>query len=89
MNEKTAETKPSAGTGTVKRNGKSNKRNLFLDNSLRERSVIFLWVVRFIRKDGKPDEEYFYLTFSDAEYHRRLFENDSSDLYERIEVVEL
>ena len=48
-----------------------------------------MWVVRFIRKDGKPDEEYFYPTFSDAEYHRRLFENDSSDLYERIEVVEL
>ena len=48
-----------------------------------------MWVVRFIRKDGKPDEEYFYLTFSDAEYQRRLFENDSSDLYERIEVVEL
>lgn len=48
-----------------------------------------MWVVRFIRKGGKPDEEYFYPTFSDAEYHRRLFENDSSDLYERIEVVEL
>ncbi len=31
-----------------------------------------MWVVRFIRKDGKPDEEYFYPTFSDAEYHRRL-----------------
>lgn len=28
-----------------------------------------MWVVRFIRKDGKPDEEYFYPTFSDAEYH--------------------
>ena len=32
-----------------------------------------MWVVRFIRKDGKPDEEYFYPTFSDAEYHRRVF----------------
>lgn len=48
-----------------------------------------MWVVRFIRKDGKPDEEYFHPTSSDAEYHRGLFENDSSDLYERIEVVEL
>ena len=31
-----------------------------------------MWVVRFIRKDGKPDEEYFYPTFSDAEYHKLL-----------------
>lgn len=46
-----------------------------------------LWIVRFIRKDGRPDEEYYYHSFADAEYHRDLFLNDDSGLYDRIEII--
>ena len=46
-----------------------------------------LWIVRFVRKDGKPDEEYFYHSQSEAEYHRDLFQNNDSGLYERIEII--
>ena len=45
------------------------------------------WIVRFVRKDGKPDEEYYYNTQAEAEYHRDLFQDDDSGLYKRIEVV--
>ena len=45
------------------------------------------WIVRFVRKDGKPDEEYYYSTQEEAEHHRDLFQDDDSGLYERIEVV--
>ena len=46
-----------------------------------------MWIVRFIRKDAKPDEEYFYHSQGEAEYHRDLFQNDDSGLYEKIEVI--
>lgn len=46
-----------------------------------------MWIVRFIRRDGKPDEEYYYHTQQEAEAHRELFQDDDSDLYEAIEVV--
>ena len=45
------------------------------------------WIVCFGRKDGKPDEEYYYSTQEEAEHHRDLFQDDDSGLYERIEVV--
>ena len=45
------------------------------------------WIVRFIRKDGKANEEYYYHTQAEAEYHRDLFQDDDSELYEKIEVV--
>jgi hypothetical protein len=44
------------------------------------------WIVRFVRKDGKLDEEYYYNTQAEAEYHRNLFQDDDSGLYERIDV---
>ena len=25
-----------------------------------------LWIVRFVRKDGKPDEEYYYRSLAEA-----------------------
>ena len=40
-----------------------------------------LWIVKFVRKDGKPDEEYYYHSLAKAEYHRDLFLNDDSGLY--------
>ena len=45
------------------------------------------WIVRFIRRDGKPNEEYYYSSLADAEHHRNLFLDDDSGLYERIEIV--
>lgn len=46
-----------------------------------------LWIVKFVRKDGKPDEEYYYYSLADAKYHRDLFLNDDSGLYEKIEII--
>ncbi len=39
------------------------------------------YIVRFIRKDGKPVEEFFYHTFEAAISHFLLFKDDDSDLY--------
>ena len=47
------------------------------------------YVVRFIRKDGKPVEEFFYHTFEAAFSHLLLFKDDDSDLYIRIEIIDL
>lgn len=46
-----------------------------------------LWIVRFVRKDNKPDEEYYYHSITEAEHHRNLFLNDDSGLYEKIEII--
>ena len=43
-----------------------------------------LWIVRFVRKDGKPDEEYYYRSLAEAEHHKNLFLDDDSGLYEEI-----
>ena len=44
-------------------------------------------IVRFVRNDEKPDEEYYYNTVAEAIYHIHLFINDTSGLYDRIELV--
>ena len=46
-----------------------------------------MFIVRFVRKDGKPDEEYYYHTLQKAEALKHLFDDDDSDLYERIEII--
>ena len=46
------------------------------------------YVVRFVRADGKPDEEYYYNTFKEAYEHKELFKDDDSGLYKSIEVEE-
>ena len=46
------------------------------------------YVVRFIRVDGKPDEEYYYNTYQEAYAHKALFDDDDSGLYKSIEVEE-
>ena len=46
-----------------------------------------MFIVRFVRKDGKPDEEYYYHTLQEEETHKKLFDDDDSDLYERIEII--
>ena len=45
------------------------------------------YIVRFVRRDFQPDEEYYYQHLEDAEYHYSLFEKDDSNLYRRIELV--
>ena len=46
-----------------------------------------LFSVRFVRKDGKPDEVYQYHTLEEALAHLELFKNDDSDLYKTIDVI--
>lgn len=45
------------------------------------------YFVRFIRKDNKPVEEFFYHDYEDALDHLALFRDDDSGLYKRIELV--
>ena len=48
-----------------------------------------MFVTRFIRSDGKPDEDFVYYTKAEAEAHLRLFTEDSSGLYRNISVIDL
>ena len=48
-----------------------------------------MYIVRFVRQDGKPDEEYYYRSLEDAEYHFHLFDADDSGLYKSIEIESL
>lgn len=47
-----------------------------------------MYLVRFVRNDESIDELYYYLQEEDALYHIRLFNNDDSGFYKRVEVVE-
>ena len=46
------------------------------------------YITRFIRKDGQPNEEYYWNKESDAVKQLELFIDDDSDLYRTIEVVD-
>lgn len=46
-----------------------------------------MYIVRFIRKDGKANEDYYYYSLLDAEYHFNLFANDFEDLYTTIQLI--
>jgi hypothetical protein len=46
-----------------------------------------MYITRFIRKDHKPPEEYYYRSKAEALAHLDLFREDDSDLYSRIEVL--
>ena len=46
-----------------------------------------MYITRFIRKDHKPPEEYYYRSQAEAQAHLDLFREDDSDLYSRIEVL--
>ena len=43
-----------------------------------------MFIVSFIRKDGQPNEEYYYRSAKDAIGHFLLFENDDSNLYDQV-----
>ena len=47
-----------------------------------------MYILQFVRMDGKPNEEYYYHKESDAMYHLALFEGDDSGLYKSISVVD-
>ena len=46
----------------------------------------YRYIVRFVRADGKADEEYFYHRELEARYHLELFRDDDSGLYRYIEL---
>lgn len=48
-----------------------------------------MFIVRFVRRDGKPDEEYYYHSLGDAEYHFNLFRSDDSGLYSILLISEV
>lgn len=43
-----------------------------------------MYIVRFFRADGQPDEEYYYQRKEDANIHFDLFKVDDSGLYSKI-----
>jgi hypothetical protein len=43
-----------------------------------------MFIVRFIRSDNKPNEEYYYYSEDEARKHIELFKDDDSELYEKI-----
>ena len=45
-----------------------------------------MYVVRFVRKDSLPTEEYFYHNLEDARFHMNLFAEDDSGLYLYVEI---
>lgn len=44
-------------------------------------------IVRFIRKDNKPNEDYYYHEEIQAKKHFESFKDDNSGLYSRIELL--
>ena len=47
-----------------------------------------MYIVRFMRRDNKPVEEYPYRTLEEAEKHFSLFLNDDSALYKNISIYD-
>ena len=43
-----------------------------------------MYIVKFVRFDGKGNEEYYYQNIKDAKYHFQLFLNDDSLLYSKV-----
>ena len=46
-----------------------------------------MFIVRFVRKDGHPNEDYYYHLARDALEHFLLFENDDSNLYKEVSAI--
>lgn len=46
------------------------------------------FILRFVRADNQPNEDYYYHNRQDAEEHYNLFLHDDSGLYNSIEIIE-
>ena len=46
-----------------------------------------IYIVRFIRRNHKPNENYCYNTLKEAMQHYTLFKDDDSELYKEISVI--
>ena len=42
------------------------------------------YIVKFLRRDNQPDEEYIYWNQQDAKHHFELFRHDNSNIYKKI-----
>lgn len=40
-----------------------------------------MYIVRFVRTDGKPNEVYYYQCYKDAKYHYELFVDEDVGIY--------
>ncbi len=47
-----------------------------------------MYILRCVRRDGKPDEDYPYSELTDALWHIQQFQDDDSDIYEKILVID-
>ncbi len=47
-----------------------------------------MYIIRFIRRDGKKNEDYWYHTLEEALAHLELFRDDDSGLYKKIVVID-
>lgn len=50
--------------------------------------MISPFILRFVRLDKKPTEEYYYNRLEDAITHYNLFLDDDSGLYRKIEIID-
>lgn len=46
------------------------------------------YIIRFFRLDELPDEEYFYSNIGEAEIHYKAFQDEASDIYFAIQLIE-
>lgn len=56
---------------------------------MKSSEAIPLYIVRFMRLDDYPDEEYNYIRKSDAEKHFSMYAADNSGLYYEIQLLEV
>lgn len=56
---------------------------------MKSSEAIPLYIVRFMRLDDYPDEEYNYIRKSDAEKHFSMYSTDNSGLYYEIQLSEV
>ncbi len=48
-----------------------------------------MYILKFIKIDSSPDEEFYYYKIEDAKLHFNLFRDDDSKLYSRIELLSI
>ena len=56
---------------------------------MKSSEAIPLYIVRFMRLDDYPDEEYNYIRKSDAEKHFSMYATNTSGLYYEIQLSEV